>query len=174
MKSKVLLSRDFFVLAFGLVFAVVTVGAVYKHYIWPRARDIQIASQVEAAQNPDQPVVANRSAVMILKDMEQMFCLMLGTWAAIIIIYKFTRLRAEKSAMYYPFLNISAGERILPEEALAPGKPAAQPSVKSPDGARIIGQLYFDPHGVLISDRSTTYDSAQEALGAQDPAVPAA
>lgn len=119
MKSKGLLSRDFFVLAFGLIFAVVTVGAVYRNYVWPKARDIEIASQVEAAQNPDKPIVADRSAVMILKDMEQMFILMMMGWATIIMGYKFLRLRAEKSAMYYPFLNISTGERILPEESLA-------------------------------------------------------
>ena len=119
MKNKGFLSRDFIVLTLGLIVSIVVVGSVYRNYVWPVAEEIMIASRVEASQNPDAPMVANRSVVMIMKDTEQMFCVMLMMWAIIIIGYKFVVLYGERSAANYPFLNISRGERILPEEALA-------------------------------------------------------
>lgn len=119
MKNKGFFSRDFIVLSLGLLVSIFFVGSVYRYYIWPTAEDIEIARRVEASQNPDQAQVAPRSAVVILKDNEQMFCLMLMMWATIIISYKFLLLYRERSVSVYPFLNISRGERILPGEALA-------------------------------------------------------
>lgn len=119
MKKKGFLSREFVILTLGLLFSILFVGAIYRYYVWPVAEDIEIASRVEASQNPDKPLVANRSLVMILKDTEQMMCLMLMLWAMIIISYKFIRLFGERSIVSYPFINISKGERILPDEALS-------------------------------------------------------
>ncbi|MDQ8203267.1 MotA/TolQ/ExbB proton channel family protein [Pelagicoccus sp. SDUM812003] len=119
MKKKGFFSREFIVLTLGLIFSILFVGSIYRYYVWPIAEDIEIASRVEASQNPDQPIVANRSVVMILKDMEQMFCLMLMLWACIIISYKFLRIYGERSVTGFQFLRITKGERILPDEALA-------------------------------------------------------
>lgn len=118
MKNKGFLSREFIVLTLGLILSIFIVAAVYMKYIWPVAEDIIIASRVDASQNPDMPRVADRSAVMILKDPEQMICLMLMLWAMIIISYKLVSLWAERRVASFPFLKISKGERILPEEAL--------------------------------------------------------
>lgn len=119
MNRKSILSREFLVLSFGLVLSIFVVFSVYRLYIWPVAQDIEIAGLVEANQNPDKPQVASRSFVVILKDKEQMVCLMLMMWATIIIAYKFLRVIGERSILSYPFLSISRGERIIPEEALS-------------------------------------------------------
>lgn len=119
MKRNSFLSRDFLIQASALVFSVLLVFWVYRSYVWPTAEDIEIASLVEANQNPDKPMVANRSVVVILKDKEQMVCIMLMLWAMIIIGYKATRVIGERSLINYPFLGISKGERIIPEESLA-------------------------------------------------------
>lgn len=118
MNRKSLLSREFLILSLGLVFSILVVFSIYRLYIWPVAQDIEIAGLVEANQNPDKPQVASRSFVVILKDKEQMVCLMLMMWATIIIAYKFLRVIGERSIVSYPFLSISRGERIIPEEAL--------------------------------------------------------
>lgn len=118
MNRNSILSREFLVLSLGLVLSVFVVFSVYRLYIWPVAQDIEIAGLVEANQNPDKPQVASRSFVVILKDKEQMVCLMLMMWATIIIAYKFLRVMGERSIVSYPFLSISRGERIIPEEAL--------------------------------------------------------
>lgn len=119
MNRKGFLSREFVILTLGLIFSVLLVGAVYRYYVWPVAENIEIASRVEASQNPDQPLVANRSLVVIVKDTEQMICLMLMLWALIIISYKLYRVYTERTVSNYQFLNISKGERILPQDALA-------------------------------------------------------
>ncbi len=119
MKRSSFLSREFLILAFGLVFSVLSVLSVYWYYIWPIATDIQIASLVEANQNPDKPLVASRSFIIILKDKEQMVCLMLMLWAIIIMIYKAFQVLGERSLTKYPFLGISKGERIIPADSLA-------------------------------------------------------
>ncbi|EDY83168.1 transporter, MotA/TolQ/ExbB proton channel family protein [Verrucomicrobiia bacterium DG1235] len=119
MKRNSFLSREFLILTLGLVFSVLVVFSTYRLYVWPIAQDIEIASLVEANQNPDKPMVANRSIIIILKDKEQMVCLMLMLWALIIIAYKTIRVVGERSIVSYPFLGISKGERIIPEEALS-------------------------------------------------------
>ncbi len=141
MKNKGFLSRELIVLALGLVLSVVVVGSLYRNYIWPIAEDIQIASRVDASQNPDAPMVADRSFVMILKDEEQMLCLMLMMWAMIIIVYKFFALSSESSVTSYPFLKISKGERILPEEALGHYKDLESEVARNP---RLQGKIFTD------------------------------
>lgn len=116
MKNKGFFSGDFLVPIFGLAFAVIAVLSIYMVYIWPAAEDIEISLRVEASQNPDSPLLTDRSIVTILKDNEQMLCFMLMTWAVIIITHKFTQLFREHATMNYPMLNLSKGERILPEE----------------------------------------------------------
>ncbi|MBC2605707.1 MotA/TolQ/ExbB proton channel family protein [Pelagicoccus albus] len=119
MKRNSFLSREFLVISLGLVVSVLVVFAVYRSYIWPTAEDIKIASLVEANQNPDKPKVASRSFIIIVQDKEQMVCLMLMSWAMIILASKAVRVIGERSLVSYPFLGISKGERIIPEDALA-------------------------------------------------------
>lgn len=141
MKNKGFLSRELMVLAFGLLLSVIVVGSLYRNYIWPVAEDIEIASRVDASQNPDAPKIANRSFVMILKDAEQMLCLMLMMWAMIIIAYKFITLASERSVTSFPFLKISKGERILPEEALGHYKDLESEVARNP---RLQDKIFTD------------------------------
>lgn len=106
------------VISLGLIVSVLVVFSVYRSYVWPVAEDIEIARLVEENQNPDAPKVASRSFVVIIKDKEQMVCLMLMMWAMIILAYKSLRLIGERSVVSHPYLRISKGERIIPEEAL--------------------------------------------------------
>lgn len=132
MKRSSFLSRDFLVISLGLIFSVFFIFSIYRAYIWPTAEDIQIASLVEANQNPDKPKVASRSFIIIMKDKEQMVCLMLMTWAMIILGYKSLRVIGERTLIGHPFLGISKGERIIPEESLAHYKDLESDISKTP------------------------------------------
>lgn len=119
MKKKGLYSRDFLVITTGLILSIIFVNIVYESYIRPIAQDIEIKSRLEASQRPDDAKTANRSFAIIMKDYEQQACVTLMMWAAIIIGYKFIKLRGESAMLSYRFLTMSRGERILPEDALA-------------------------------------------------------
>lgn len=132
MKRNSFLSREFVILFLGLVFSILVVFSVYRFYIWPIAQEIQIAGLVEANQNPDKPMIANRSFIVILKDKEQMVCLMLMLWAVIILGYKYLKVIGERSVSSYPFLGISKGERIIPVEALGHYKELENDVLRNP------------------------------------------
>ncbi len=119
MKSKGFLSLDFIIQTVGLIASVVVVLTAYKFYIWPVAEDIEITNSIQASQNPDGSFVPERSFTVILKNNEQLACLILMMWALVIIVFKFTRLFGEQSVAEQQFLKISRGERIMPEDALA-------------------------------------------------------
>lgn len=118
MKNKGLLSRDFIVQAVGLIFSVTLVWSIYEYYIWPKAEDIAITARIQAEQNPEGYQVENRSFAVLLQNVEQMICVSLMLWAGIIIAYKLLKLKGEQAMENYKFLNISRGERIIPEDAL--------------------------------------------------------
>jgi len=119
MKKKGLLSRDFIVQAAGLFISIVVILSVYKYYIWPVAEDIEITNSIQASQNPDGVFIPKKSVTVILKNYEQLACLVLMMWAMIIIVFKFTKVFSEQSMSDHQFLKISRGERIIPEDALA-------------------------------------------------------
>ncbi|MDE0767788.1 MAG: MotA/TolQ/ExbB proton channel family protein [Opitutaceae bacterium] len=118
MKSKGFLSRDFIIQVVGLVFSIVVVVTVYNTYILPAADEIKMMDDIRASQNPDGGFIPERSLVVLLKNIEQETCLILMMWATIIIGFKFVKLQGEQSMMEHPFLKISRGERIIPEDAL--------------------------------------------------------
>ncbi len=119
MKSKGFFSRDLIIQTVGLIVSFAVVFSVYKFYIWPVAEDIEITNSIQASQNPDGTFTPERSLTVILKNYEQLACLVLMMWASIIIVFKFLRLFSEQSMVDHQFLKISRGERIIPEEALA-------------------------------------------------------
>jgi len=118
MSSKGFLSRDFLVQFIGLVVSVIVIFVFYRSYVWPTAETVEVAARLQASQNPDEPVVANRSFAVIMKNNEQLVCMMLMMWALIMIAYKYLNLRAEDAVSRVNFVSISPGERIIPEEAL--------------------------------------------------------
>ena len=119
MKKKGLFSRDFIVQAAGLFISIVVVFSVYKYYIWPVSEDIEITNSIQASQNPDGVFIPKKSVTVILKNYEQLACLILMMWAMIIIVFKFLKVFSEQSMSDHQFLKISRGERIIPEDALA-------------------------------------------------------
>jgi len=119
MKNRGLFSKEFFVNATGLIVSIVVVGAFYSGYVRPKAENIEITTELQASQNPDEPMVADRSFVMIIKDREQQACFTLMLWGCIIIAYKMLTLRGEQAMLGRKFVNITRGERIIPEEALS-------------------------------------------------------
>lgn len=119
MKKKGFLSRDFIVQTVGLFVSIVVVFSVYNYYIWPVAEDIEITNSIQASQNPDGVFIPEKSVTVILKNYEQLACLILMMWAMIIIVFKFSKVFSEQSMSDHHFLKISRGERIIPEDALA-------------------------------------------------------
>ena len=119
MKKKGFLSLDFIVQTVGLLVSIIVVFSVYKYYIWPVAEDIEITNSIQASQNPDGVFIPKKSVTVILKNNEQLACLILMMWAMIIIVFKFTKVSSEQSMSDHQFLKISRGERIIPEDALA-------------------------------------------------------
>lgn len=119
MKKKGFLSRDFIVQTVGLFVSIVVVFSVYKYYIWPVAEDIEITNSIQASQNLDGVFIPEKSITVILKNYEQLSCLILMMWAMIIIVFKFIKVFSEQSMSDHQFLKISRGERIIPEDALA-------------------------------------------------------
>ena len=119
MKKKGFLSLDFIVQTVGLLVSIIVVFSVYKYYIWPVAEDIEITNSIQASQNPDGVFIPKKSVTVILKNNEQLACLILMMWAMIIIVFKFTKVFSEQSMSDHQFLKISRGERIIPEDALA-------------------------------------------------------
>jgi len=135
MNSKGFLSRDFLVQFLGLVVSVIFMTVLYESYIRPTAYNVELEAGLQAIQNPDEPVVANRSFSVIMKNNEQFVCMILMMWATIMIGYKFVKLKAEQSVSKVNFVDISPGERIIPEEALGfhkdvEGLIRRQPSLK--------------------------------------------
>ncbi|MCH6258297.1 MotA/TolQ/ExbB proton channel family protein [Puniceicoccaceae bacterium K14] len=119
MKKKGFYSLDFVIIATGLLLSVLVVNFVYELYIRPLAQDIEITSRLQSTQNPDKSFATNRSLAIIVKDYEQQVCISLMMWASVIIGYKFIKIRRESSMLSKPFLRMSRGERILPEDALS-------------------------------------------------------
>lgn len=119
MKSKGFLSRDSMIQIIGLVVSVVVIVTLYKSYILPTADEIKITNEIRESQSLDGNFVPERSIIVLLQNAEQAVCLILMMWAMIIIIFKFIRLSGEESMAEHPFLKISRGERIMPEDALA-------------------------------------------------------
>lgn len=118
MKKKGFLSRDFIIQAVGLLVSVVVVVTVYQTYILPAADEIKITNEIRASQQSDGSFIPERSMIVLLKNAEQEACIILMMWATIIIVFKFVKLSGEQSMADHPFLKISRGERIIPEDAL--------------------------------------------------------
>ena len=119
MKNKGFLSRDFLIQTMGLIVSVIVVLLVYRFYIWPVSEDIEITNSIQKSQNLEGAFIPDRSVTVILKNNEQLACLILMMWASIIMVFKFTKLFGEQSMADRQFLKISRGERIMPEDALA-------------------------------------------------------
>jgi len=99
---------------FALIIAVIVVHAFYVSVVRPNAVQVMEEQAIEAAQNPD--FVRERSIWVLIKDMEQEACFVLGIWALAIMGFKAVRLLHERRLLDMELVHIAEGMRILPED----------------------------------------------------------
>ena len=99
---------------FALIIAVIVVHAFYVSVVRPNAAQVIEEQAIEAAQNPD--FVRERSIWVLIKDMEQEACFVLGIWALAIMGFKTVALLHERRLLDMELVHIAEGMRILPED----------------------------------------------------------
>ena len=108
-------SSEFIFQAFALIIALILVHASYVALIRPKANAIlQHQLEMEAA---GQPVVAERSFYVVVKDYEQESCFVLMLWVMAIMGYKTQRALKERKLLDQSLVSVNEGSRILPEDA---------------------------------------------------------
>jgi biopolymer transport protein ExbB/TolQ len=118
-RNKGIFSLEFLVPNLGLVFAIVVVEMFYAGVVRPNAEETMLKNRVIKAQaganhSPEQE---ERSIYIIMKDPEQQAELMLFVWGLIILTYKLWMLGRERRLFDQNFVQLQAGERIIPEDA---------------------------------------------------------
>ena len=99
---------------FALIIAIIIVHAFYVSVVRPNATQI-IAEQNEAAAvNPD--YVRERRVWVLIKDLEQEACFILGIWALAIMGFKAVRTFNERRLLDVDLVPVAEGMRILPED----------------------------------------------------------
>ena len=97
----------------ALILAGILVHATYVTVIRPNAELIQ--EQQNLLQQTDENFVPERSVFIILRDMEQEFCIILALWAGAIIGLKTQATLRERSLLDRTLVQVSDGMSILPE-----------------------------------------------------------
>ena len=117
-RQRGIFTQGFIVQSVGLLIAVVGVWLLYSEYIRPQAAEVEINRRIMEQQGRDDGGEGQRNFVIILKDYEQQACLTLMVWASILLSYKLWQVSREHRILGLEFVNLEAGQRILPEAAL--------------------------------------------------------
>ena len=99
---------------FALIIAIIIVHAFYVSVVRPNAVEI-IAEQNLMAEQDDH-YVRERSIWVLVKDMEQESCFILGLWALAIMGFKAREITRERRLLDHDLIPIAEGMRILPED----------------------------------------------------------
>ena len=99
---------------FALIIAIIIVHAFYVSVVRPNAAQILEEQNIAAAANPD--YVRERRVSVLIKDMEQESCFILGIWALAIMGYKGAKLLGERKLLDVDLVPVAEGMRILPED----------------------------------------------------------
>jgi biopolymer transport protein ExbB/TolQ len=99
---------------FALIIAIIIVHAFYVSVVRPNAAQILEQQNAEAAVNPD--YVRERRVWVLIKDMEQEACFILGIWALAIMVFKAKNTVSERQLFYVDLVPVAEGMRILPED----------------------------------------------------------
>ena len=99
---------------FVLIIAIIIVHAFYVSVVRPNAAQIIEQQNAEAAANPD--YVRVRRVWVLIKDMEQEACFILGIWALAIMGYKAVYTVRERQLFDVDLVPVAEGMRILPED----------------------------------------------------------
>ena len=99
---------------FALIIAIIIVHAFYVSVVRPEAEKIIAEQNAAAAADPG--YVRERSVWVLIKDLEQESCFILGIWALAIMGYKAVQLLGERRLLEVDLVPIADGMRILPED----------------------------------------------------------
>jgi biopolymer transport protein ExbB/TolQ len=112
---------EFIVQLFSLVIAVIIVHAIYVSVVRPNAS--AILEQQAAAINADPNYVPERSAYVVIRDLEQEACFILMLWAISLMGYKALQASRERQVLQIDLIRISEGTSILPEDTREYSRP---------------------------------------------------
>jgi len=99
---------------FALIIAIIIVHAFYQTVVRPNATQIIEEQNIAAAADPD--FVRERRVWVLIKDMEQEACFILGIWALAIMGYKGVTIFGERRLLDVDLVPVAEGMRILPED----------------------------------------------------------
>jgi biopolymer transport protein ExbB/TolQ len=99
---------------FALIIAIIIVHGFYVSVVRPEAE--QIIAEQNAAAAADPNFVRERRVWVLIKDLEQEACFILGLWALAIMGYKAVTLLGERRLLEVDLVPIADGMRILPED----------------------------------------------------------
>jgi len=99
---------------FALIIAIIIVHAFYVSVVRPNAAQIIEEQNIAAAADPD--YVRERRVAVLIKDMEQEACFILGLWALAIMGYKAVTILGERRLLDVDLVPVAEGMRILPED----------------------------------------------------------
>ena len=99
---------------FALIIAIIIVHAFYQTVVRPNAT--QIIEEQNAAAEADPDYVRERRVWVLIKDLEQEACFILGIWALAIMGYKSVTLSRERRLLDVDLVPVAEGMRILPED----------------------------------------------------------
>jgi biopolymer transport protein ExbB/TolQ len=99
---------------FALIIAIIIVHAFYVSVVRPNAAQIIEEQNIAAAADPD--YVRERRVWVLIKDLEQEACFILGIWALAIMGYKAVTILGERRLLDVDLVPVAEGMRILPED----------------------------------------------------------
>jgi biopolymer transport protein ExbB/TolQ len=99
---------------FALIIAIIIVHAFYVSVIRPNAAQIIVEQNAAAALDPT--YVRERRVSVLVKDMEQEACFILGLWALAIMGFKGVQLMSERALLDVDLVPVAEGMRVLPED----------------------------------------------------------
>jgi biopolymer transport protein ExbB/TolQ len=99
---------------FALIIAIIIVHAFYVSVVRPNAVQIIEEQNIAAAADPD--FVRERRVWVLIKDMEQEACFILGIWALAIMGFKAVTILGERKLLDVDLVPVAEGMRILPED----------------------------------------------------------
>jgi biopolymer transport protein ExbB/TolQ len=99
---------------FALIITIIIVHAFYVSVIRPNAAQILVEQNAAAEVDPD--YVRERRVAVLIKDLEQEACFILGIWALAIMAFKGVSLMGERRLLDVDLVPVAEGMRILPED----------------------------------------------------------
>ena len=99
---------------FALIIAIIIVHAFYVSVVRPNATQIIAEQNEAAAADPD--YIRERRVWVLIKDLEQEACFILGIWALAIMGFKAFRTLGERRLLDVDLVPVAEGMRILPED----------------------------------------------------------